>query len=437
MADKKPKRTRAQQVINGLTRGLISDTLGAPVDLATLALNAPGQIYGAVRGQPAPYEIKRPVGGSDFFAGLLDSVGVTYDDGEDTSLLEDAVRLGSGIVGPTAVLKGAQALPQVLPKIPDMVDDLAYRAMRNSRPTYTNIESATTPIPYGSEKAAEVLVNANRGIRARGRFPGDPALHEQAMRGTVGDLSRPNVQPSIGSWTEDGINYTNPASSVNLGRGIREFGGYGGPIPAEVAQTAGELQQTGAGLSRFTPSVFNRPKGFFRDAEFRTTPTPQTMRQALDALAPSDHFMGDQIYGRFLQHVPQEGVVRGHNLSPNDVRALEQVFGTRPRFGRADTVYNDAYPLARDHRAAKEGLEFERRNTRARVYEGHHSDGGGVQAHSAGDIYPYGIGHTEDGRGFVFGPNIDGYLYLPGGRAAAAAEAERLKRQYDLRGLMD
>lgn len=107
MADR-PQRTRAQQIINGLNRGLVSDVLGAPVDLATMALNAPGQLYGAVRGQPAPYSIQRPVGGSDFFAGLLDTVGATYDDGDDTSLLEDAVRLGSGILGPAGVLKAPQ-----------------------------------------------------------------------------------------------------------------------------------------------------------------------------------------------------------------------------------------------------------------------------------------------------------------------------------------
>lgn len=434
MAEKqKPKRSTTQQVVNALNKGLVADTLGAPVDLMTMALNAPGQIYGAVRGKPAPYEIKRPVGGSEFFGGLLDTVGATYDDGEDTSMLEDAVRLGANILGPGGVVKA----PQAVQRLPGAVDDIAHRVMRNRQPTYTNVESAATPIPYGSQKATDELVKANRGIKARGQFPGNPELHSAAVRGTMADLANPNVQPSIGSWSEGGANYTNPASSVNLGRGIREFGGYGGPIPPELAQTAGELQQTGAGLSRFTPSIINQPKGYFRDAEFRVDPNQQSMRQALDALTPADDYLGPEIYGRFLQHVPQEGVVRGHNLSPKDVQALEGVFGARPRYGRADTVYNDSYPLARDHRAAKEGLEFQRQNTRSRAYEGHVGDGGSVQQHSAGGLYPYGVGSTEDGRGLVFGPTIQGYEFMPGGREAAQVEAERLKQLYNLRGLMD
>lgn len=40
MAEKK-KRTKAQQVLDGLNKGLLADTLGGPVDLATLAINAP------------------------------------------------------------------------------------------------------------------------------------------------------------------------------------------------------------------------------------------------------------------------------------------------------------------------------------------------------------------------------------------------------------
>ena len=430
MAEKRPQRTRTQQVVNALNKGLVADTLGAPVDLMTMALNAPGQIYGAVRGQPAPYEIKRPIGGSDHIVGLLENLGMAYEDGDDTSLMEDALRFGSGVVGPAGVLKA----PQAIQRLPGAVDDLAHRVMRNRQPTYTNVESAATPIPYGSEAAGDL---ASRGIRARGQFPGNPELHSAAVRGTMADLSNPNVQPSIGSWSEGGANYTNPASSVNLGRGIREFGGYGGPIPAELAQTAGELQQTGAGLSRFTPSITNQPKGYFRDAEFRVNPNQQSMRQALDALTPADNYMGPEIDGRFLQHIPQEGVVRGHNLSPQDVQALEGVFGARPRFGRADTVYNDSYPLARDHRAAKEGLEFQRKNTRSRAYDGHVGDGGSVQQHSAGGLYPYGVGSTEDGRGLVFGPTIDGYQFMPGGRNAAQTEAERLKQLYNMRGLMD
>jgi hypothetical protein len=228
-------------------------------------------------------------------------------------------------------------------------EEAYYKALREAQPTYTNVESAT--------KASEGL--ADRGLPSRGVYPGTEAAHEKAVRGTVADLSRPEVMPSIGSWTEEGVNYTNPGSSVNLGKGIREFGGYGGPIPPELAQAAGALQQTGAGMSRFTPGKYDRPVGFFSDVEFKTQPTKESMSRALGSLTPMENYarggaIPDALYGRFLQHIPQEGVVRGHSMTPEDVRFLQEVFGAKPRYGRADTVYNEAYPLEATHRGLLE-----------------------------------------------------------------------------------
>lgn len=240
--------------------------------------------------------------------------------------------------------KFADALASRVAKLLRARQEESYKALRDLQPTYTNVESAT--------KASEGL--ADRGLPVRGEYPGTPAAHERAVRGTVADLSRSEVMPSVGSWTEEGVNYTNPGSSVNLGRGIREFG-YGEPIPDELAQAAGALQQTGAGMSRFTPGMYNRPAGFFRDAEFKAKPTPQMMQDALGALTPADRYavggnMPSPLYARFLQHIPQEGVVRGHNMTPEDVQFLEKIFGSKPRYGRADTTYNESYPLAPTHR---------------------------------------------------------------------------------------
>jgi len=108
------KRTKLQQVLNGLNKGLVADTIGGPVDLAAMLLNAPGVAYGALTGQPAPYSIDKPVGGSDWVGGLLDSTGATYDDGEDTSLLEDAVRFGSGMVGPSGAVGAVARGPEMV-----------------------------------------------------------------------------------------------------------------------------------------------------------------------------------------------------------------------------------------------------------------------------------------------------------------------------------
>lgn len=125
MADKKPKRSTAQQIINGLNKGLVADVVGGPVDLATMLLNAPGQVYGAVTGKGSPYEIKKPFLGSDHIIGLLEDGGMAYDDGADTSLLEDAVRLGSGVLGPAGVVKAPQAAKAVGQAVKKGAENLA------------------------------------------------------------------------------------------------------------------------------------------------------------------------------------------------------------------------------------------------------------------------------------------------------------------------
>lgn len=112
MAEKK-KRTKAQQVLDGLNKGLIADTLGGPVDLATMAINAPislasyaGQKMGLLD-EPLR-TIEKPFLGSEYIADQMARAGVVSPDSEAT-LLEDAVRLGSGIVGPAGVMKAPAA----------------------------------------------------------------------------------------------------------------------------------------------------------------------------------------------------------------------------------------------------------------------------------------------------------------------------------------
>lgn len=98
----KPKRSKFQEVLNGLNKGLVADTLGGPVDLTTMLINAPFEVAGKGK------VIDKPVGGSDWIIDKMAKGGFLYDDGEDTGLTEDAVRLGSGLLGPAGVVHAPQ-----------------------------------------------------------------------------------------------------------------------------------------------------------------------------------------------------------------------------------------------------------------------------------------------------------------------------------------
>ena len=107
------QRTKTQQVLDGLNKGLVADTLGAPVDLMTLAMNAPihaanfvGKRYGLLD-EPIR-TIDKPFLGSEYIVDKMAQVGVTSKDA-DATLLEDAVRFASGVAGPGAVAKAPQA----------------------------------------------------------------------------------------------------------------------------------------------------------------------------------------------------------------------------------------------------------------------------------------------------------------------------------------
>lgn len=108
-----PQRNRFQQVLDGLNKGLVADTFGAPVDLATMAINGP--IHGInYLGKKAGLldnpirTIDKPFGGSEQISDLMARAGLVSKD-EDATLLEDAVRFGSGMVGPAGVFKAPQA----------------------------------------------------------------------------------------------------------------------------------------------------------------------------------------------------------------------------------------------------------------------------------------------------------------------------------------
>jgi hypothetical protein len=185
----KRKRTTAEQVLNGLNKGLIADTLGGPVDLVTMALNAPGMAYGAIKGQPAPYEIKKPVLGSDFFTDLMQRGGMAYDDGEATGLLEDVVRLGSGILGPGGVAKGVQKAPEIAratakgtralgEKAAGMTED--YMVKQGMRPSIFIGENAKTWDKARADKAVD--------LEKRGANPQDLWDLTRTFRGPDGKL---------------------------------------------------------------------------------------------------------------------------------------------------------------------------------------------------------------------------------------------------------
>jgi hypothetical protein len=118
MAKKKP--TTTQQVLSGLNKGLLADFVGAPVDIATMALN-PAIALANYAGQrtglldsPIP-SIEKPVMGSDYIADLMARGGMATPEDEAT-LLEEAVRFGSGVVGPAGVIKGAPSVAKAVKK---------------------------------------------------------------------------------------------------------------------------------------------------------------------------------------------------------------------------------------------------------------------------------------------------------------------------------
>lgn len=247
---KKPKRSTAQQLINAANKGLVADFIGGPVDLATMALNAPGQIYGAVTGGPAPYEITNPVGGSDWVSGLLENSGMAYDDGADTSALEDAARLGFSIAGPGGVLKAAQRAPGVAGKVAPKINKLAAPVMRaTARPVF-GTEAAVTSPPFmrGSAESLNQPAFVKQGQR----------VVQQAQQAAGGPYASRPVSVGQGAWQGSQGMELNPLY-------MQELPARRGRIDADpellryVAQTSQNLRQDANSVGRFVPQLAQDP----------------------------------------------------------------------------------------------------------------------------------------------------------------------------------
>ena len=252
MADKKqkPKRSMGQQVINALNKGLVADALGGPVDLATMLLNAPGQVYGAVTGGPAPYSIDRPVGGSEFFGGLLEDAGMAYDDGDDTTALEDAVRLGAGILGPGGFVKGGQALVNSAGRVAPRINRALEPAVRATRRPTFSTEVAVTDPAYMRGSAGSLndpaFVEAGRNVARR------------AQEAAGGPYASGQLQVGQGAWMGSQGMETNPLY-------MQQLPSRAGRIDADrellryVAQTSKNLRQDANAAMRFVPQMAQDP----------------------------------------------------------------------------------------------------------------------------------------------------------------------------------
>jgi hypothetical protein len=246
----KQKRTISQQLLNAANKGLITDTLGAPVDLAELVLNSPGMVYSAATGKPSPYKFDKSVGGSEWFSGLLDSTGLTYDDGEDTTGLEEAARLGLGMVGPVALLKGARAIPGAIdraaPKINKATEDLLRRS---AKPVF-GTEAAVTNPPFlrGSASALNDPAFVAQGRRAV----------QEAQAAAGGPYAGQPITTGQGAWMgSEGLELnplyvqTMPAQKGSV-RENKELMRY-------VADTSRRLNQDANAVGRFVPQLVQDP----------------------------------------------------------------------------------------------------------------------------------------------------------------------------------
>lgn len=289
MAGKK-KRSVGQQVLNGLNKGLVADTLGGPVDLATMLLNAPTQLAG--RGE----WIKKPVGGSDWFVDKMSQGGLLYDDGEDTSLTEDAVRLGSGLLGPSGVVsapktaravakaakKGAAnlAAPTVLNKqagavlvVPERLRGKTLRGLPDkvkvdgTEEIYTGFRPAQEASErYMRDAGLEyarpedyALVDPERATRIAGAFdamphnPADPRVREayqQMAEETMGQYAAARrAGLKVDFMPESGDPYGNPRNAlkdVYQNNHMYVFptdAGFGGPLSSDVDISGNPLLQ--------------------------------------------------------------------------------------------------------------------------------------------------------------------------------------------------
>jgi len=122
---------RSIRDIGRSTQYLPYDVLGAPVDLATLAM------------RPMGYTTERPVGGSDWLIELARQYGLA--DRPTGSGIETATRLATGITSPTAVPRAVGKFAQGLERASDITTEQANRAADALVRQITGNPTATAP----------------------------------------------------------------------------------------------------------------------------------------------------------------------------------------------------------------------------------------------------------------------------------------------------
>lgn len=189
---------RSLREIGRSTQYLPYDVLGAPVDLATLAL------------RPMGYTTERPVGGSDWLIELARQYGLA--DRPTGSGIETATRLATGITSPTAVPRAVGKFAQGLERASDITTEQANRAadalvrqitgnptatapqvleatsmpfMQAVAPRASNVISPELDLQMAKEAAERIGLSPNREVRMR-----ELGYDTGWYHGTTGDVEK-------------------------------------------------------------------------------------------------------------------------------------------------------------------------------------------------------------------------------------------------------
>lgn len=122
LQDEEFRKRVKQGLLDAANRGVVAGTLGGPVDLATLPINA-------ARGLMGKAPIEKPVGGSEWLGGLMEKAGMVSPERNAPA------ELLAGLALPWAMVKGAA---KVGPKVEQAVGKAAQTAVKELGPTIAN-----------------------------------------------------------------------------------------------------------------------------------------------------------------------------------------------------------------------------------------------------------------------------------------------------------
>lgn len=212
---------RSLREIGRSTQYLPYDVLGAPVDLATLAL------------RPMGYTTERPVGGSDWLIELARQYGLA--DRPTGSGTEALTRLSTGVMSP-AMVQGIARAGKMLEDpttYAKMLAPLTKPQVTTEATVTGRVDPTTGQYVTGPRTLTGVSGNPQGELLARQRFEraAEPMLAE-------------DVTPRVGYWAGE----TNPMFVSEMPRtmNVREAKEQ----LRQVAQTAQNLEQEGAAITR-------------------------------------------------------------------------------------------------------------------------------------------------------------------------------------------